>query len=512
MATEVQPPSLSAVPVATVKLDLVDGAFDAQGLAHAVCKVQRVGHLPGIRLLILRAANTRETHEPPCEAHRATLARLLELMGAGSSGRPHAFLGLALAQVPGLAFKGSGLAVLAACHRLVAQTEVCFSFDLEEVERVEGQQHRDLLAQSLSKFLETDFSINGTMTAWEALRLGIVSAVLPLGRKMAKVGAQICSDLSRSILTSGRREIASRDVSGPERVWLRTSQQHPLAATHGNGESSLHPVVLPAPAVLQINSEGPSKMRVLKPPLPQPWRDTQSVQLEHGPTWGAPVSSECQCDSYPSTLVIKNLPRELPLSGLIEAIDFAGFGNIFDLVYLPGFGLREHKFKYGRGYAYINFPKQQDATLFAKVFNGSSFSGPMSKTVLQIHAAKRQGVENVLKDLPVGFMHPSRMPIVRGEAACEALARRAVRALDEMQQGSLKGTAMGPQPTGASSSSQYRADVVNDHPAGTTAGVPTVSLAASLDGRPLSHRRAQDETSNGFVADSSTHVLFRFSC
>jgi len=87
-----------------------------------------------------------------------------------------------------------------------------------------------------------------------------------------------------------------------------------------------------------------------------------------------------------STLMISNIPCGVLLQPLAAAIDSSGFAGKYDLLHLPGIWNKKSNI----GYAFINFPRQEDAIKFAKEFDGHRFEGK-SKKVVRIKPARVQG-------------------------------------------------------------------------------------------------------------------------
>jgi len=102
--------------------------------------------------------------------------------------------------------------------------------------------------------------------------------------------------------------------------------------------------------------------------------DSKSTFKEQLKKHGVPKDGlvACKSDGVPvTTIMLRNVPYALGLEELIIEFDEAGFGDHFDLVYLP---LRKQK-KHGqnRGYAYVNFKNPIFASQFKSTFHKRHF-------------------------------------------------------------------------------------------------------------------------------------------
>lgn len=91
-----------------------------------------------------------------------------------------------------------------------------------------------------------------------------------------------------------------------------------------------------------------------------------------------------------TTLMVRNLPRDLIQQSLLEELDRVGFAGVYDFVYMPcSFEARETK-----GYAFINFTTHTAALAFASSWQRSRrFSPDGVLPPLNISAAAVQGLE-----------------------------------------------------------------------------------------------------------------------
>jgi len=75
-------------------------------------------------------------------------------------------------------------------------------------------------------------------------------------------------------------------------------------------------------------------------------------------------------DSGPlTTLMIRNIPYDFSLDDVVREFDESGFGDRYDLLYLP-YAKRKAQ---NRGYAYVNFKKPISAAQFKSAFHKQQF-------------------------------------------------------------------------------------------------------------------------------------------
>lgn len=144
-----------------------------------------------------------------------------------------------------------------------------------------------------------------------------------------------------------------------------------------------------------------------KPPRQQPAERTRSPDMaEWSPIHGQPIT----------TVMIRNLPRSLTLTMLLEALDENGFKDKYDFVHLPSGGRPSSERSDNLAYGFVNFMDSVDAVKFAKVFTGYTFI-PEDRPCA-VHLAALQGKEANLEHLArIPHTHPSRRPYVRFTSA-----------------------------------------------------------------------------------------------
>jgi len=88
-----------------------------------------------------------------------------------------------------------------------------------------------------------------------------------------------------------------------------------------------------------------------------------------------------------TTMMIRNVPYAMTVAALEQALQNAGFGDCFDLLYLPMKQNQERNL----GFASVNFVSPEYATVFKKAFHGYVFECPtkagfrMRATVSEAH-------------------------------------------------------------------------------------------------------------------------------
>lgn len=81
-----------------------------------------------------------------------------------------------------------------------------------------------------------------------------------------------------------------------------------------------------------------------------------------------------------TTVMIRNVPNDYTRTMLIELLDAQGFHGKYDFVYLPV----DFKKSSGLGYAFVNFPVQQDALRIRKQLRGFSNWALPSRKVCEV--------------------------------------------------------------------------------------------------------------------------------
>jgi len=101
-----------------------------------------------------------------------------------------------------------------------------------------------------------------------------------------------------------------------------------------------------------------------------------------------------------TTLMIGGLPCHLNLADLVNVIDEQGFGNSFNLLYLPrpkGLRTRNRSSQANKGYSFVNFKTPELAARFSEVFSKFAFQSGQLKKECYAKPALCQGYEANLK-------------------------------------------------------------------------------------------------------------------
>lgn len=94
----------------------------------------------------------------------------------------------------------------------------------------------------------------------------------------------------------------------------------------------------------------------------------------------------CHWEDRPTTVMVRQLPRQYTQQNFLEEVVSRGFDDLFDFLYLP-WDIRNGT-NIG-GYGFVNFLRPEYALLFRDAFNGLVLEG---KT-LRVHPAQVQGFE-----------------------------------------------------------------------------------------------------------------------
>jgi len=126
------------------------------------------------------------------------------------------------------------------------------------------------------------------------------------------------------------------------------------------------------------------------------------------------------------TMMIRNLPRRITQIDLKREIDSDGFKGAYDFLYMPSVIAA----KQGKGYAFVNFAKPQDAVRFAEAWHGSRRLKMGRKANLDISAASVQGREANIrswkKSKTSRIANPSFRPIIFDEDSVSKVTLQAV--------------------------------------------------------------------------------------
>jgi len=142
------------------------------------------------------------------------------------------------------------------------------------------------------------------------------------------------------------------------------------------------------------------------------------------------IGTQQPTDSVDTTMMIRNLPKNLTQQELLEEINRCGFCGLYDFCYLP----RDFKSSQSQGFAFVNFNCPVVAARFMDAWNlllrfGSPGSSPQKLTVSK---ADLQGLEANIKRWAGPRMrrirNPALRPFVLG-AALGAITQEAAAAL-----------------------------------------------------------------------------------
>jgi len=107
------------------------------------------------------------------------------------------------------------------------------------------------------------------------------------------------------------------------------------------------------------------------------------------------LESEFQCDSQPTTVMLRNIPNKFTQASLLEEIDAEGFSERYDFFYLP----MDVRNKTNVGYAFVNFVDPSDMVRFSKHFEGYQFKKHTSQKIATVSPAHVQGLERNIQQL-----------------------------------------------------------------------------------------------------------------
>ena len=93
---------------------------------------------------------------------------------------------------------------------------------------------------------------------------------------------------------------------------------------------------------------------------------------------------------FPTTMMLRNIPTDTPLSVLVGWLEEGGFGGLFDYAHLPSAEEGDDSTR-TRGYAFINFAHPAIAATFAQTFEGRPLQGPTMLRVGHVLTAKSHG-------------------------------------------------------------------------------------------------------------------------
>jgi len=117
-------------------------------------------------------------------------------------------------------------------------------------------------------------------------------------------------------------------------------------------------------------------------------RPSLSTTDASGGASGDELDAEKDAESKEATMMICNIPCRFGYEHIVEAVDSAGFADVYDFVYLP---YHARKGQGNIGYAFVHFKKAEDAYRFADVFQNYQFQGTKSTKRVTVKLAHMQG-------------------------------------------------------------------------------------------------------------------------
>lgn len=96
-------------------------------------------------------------------------------------------------------------------------------------------------------------------------------------------------------------------------------------------------------------------------------------------------------DNDGTTLVMRNLPMKLEMEQLVAILDDLGFGDRYDLLYLPTSNRKQDGNAVNLGYCFVNFVRAECADAFRGAFEGYRFEGSKARKPGTTELANTQG-------------------------------------------------------------------------------------------------------------------------
>jgi enoyl-CoA hydratase/carnithine racemase len=98
-----------------------------------------------------------------------------------------------------------------------------------------------------------------------------------------------------------------------------------------------------------------------------------------------------------TTLMLSNLPCRVTQHQMVDVLDAMGFGDSYDLLYLPVGKPASKSGTSNLGYGFINFMDPDEALIFADVFQAYQFEGTNSSKLSTVKPAHIQGLTSFLQ-------------------------------------------------------------------------------------------------------------------
>jgi hypothetical protein len=98
-----------------------------------------------------------------------------------------------------------------------------------------------------------------------------------------------------------------------------------------------------------------------------------------------------------TTLMLSNLPCRVTQHQMVDVLDSLGFGDSYDLLYLPVGKPANKSGTSNLGYGFINFIDSDEAAVFAEEFQAYHFEGTNSSKLCAVRPAHIQGLASFLE-------------------------------------------------------------------------------------------------------------------
>jgi len=203
--------------------------------------------------------------------------------------------------------------------------------------------------------------------------------------RLKSSSSSVCNSLDAEPFLHPRRSMADADSSSTEEDGSCTSSQDATRAKcRGNNYLSSPDSTRRTVEAARISAQG-----------------SRASSDDSATATGIAAQSppgECQVGPGITTLMLSNMPVRIKVHTIIDAINSLGFGEAFDMIYMPvNYRIQGGKASNFSGYAFVNFKKSEDAAKFSMVFYNFRFPTRSSKKRPYIKAAATQGFEANMK-------------------------------------------------------------------------------------------------------------------